>query len=480
MFTIRPQSRGICKLATLVALTTGCTPILASSCDTNADCHPLLRCVDGFCQADGEDSVSMDAALSDGASFRADGSITIDGARSTPSDSGERRDGTASSSDSNIVDSGRFDPLDAVITLADGAPDSDGDGVADSNDCAPSDSTVGAITTRACSEGCPIVGGMQNCTQGIWSECVCTPCLDGCKDQHDCTVDRCEGTSCSHTPDNARCGSGGTCNAESGCQYPTCTARTCVAEACQLAVCEGDVCQRTLLCASDQECCGGQCVSRGCDDGNPCTTDACRTDGCTHTPLGSGSPCTDDGNVCTSDVCDGSGVCTHPARTDQGCPDDGHACTNDVCNSAGTCTHPARTGASCADDGNICTNDVCNSAGACTHPPLANRTACGDYAVCCGGRCASLFAPDTCGSCEISCSPNRVCRRITNNFAETPGCACATRDECVAAGYGANATCVSGECRCNCSGSASSCTGQCRDGICVGARHYCYIEVLQP
>jgi hypothetical protein len=58
-----------------------------------------------------------------------------------------------------------------------------------------------------------------------------------------------------------------------------------------------------------------------CDDGDPCTTDACTAGACTFTPVSC-----DDGDGCTDDACAG-GACQSTART---C-DDGLDCTADAC-----------------------------------------------------------------------------------------------------------------------------------------------------
>lgn len=112
-----------------------------------------------------------------------------------------------------------------------------------------------------------------------------------------------------------------------------------------------------------------------CDDGNPCTTDACMDAKCIHTALANGTACPDDGNVCTSDACS-AGVCAHPALANgTGCTSDNNECTIDECTS-GACVHPAvADGTACTDDGSECTIDQC-SAGACTHPALADGTPC--------------------------------------------------------------------------------------------------------
>jgi len=91
----------------------------------------------------------------------------------------------------------------------------------------------------------------------------------------------------------------------------------------------------------------GGCVPANCDDGNPCTTDACEaaTGTCTHTAVSC-----DDNQICTDDFCvQATGQCEHlPANCD-----DGNPCTIDSCvqallapqclvpnNGAGTVTLP--------------------------------------------------------------------------------------------------------------------------------------------
>jgi len=112
-----------------------------------------------------------------------------------------------------------------------------------------------------------------------------------------------------------------------------------------------------------------------CDDGNPCTTDACTNQLCTHvnnsatscdgnacsnpdqcvngTCIPGPNPC-NDGNACTVDLCDGQGGCTHPAFD---C-NDNNPCTADSCVPATGCAHGAAAGA--CSDGNPCTiGDAC-------------------------------------------------------------------------------------------------------------------------
>ena len=98
----------------------------------------------------------------------------------------------------------------------------------------------------------------------------------------------------------------------------------------------------------------------GCDDGNPCTDDACAAGKCLHT--NNAAPC-DDGNPCTSDVC-AAGKCV--SSNNIAFCDDGNACTTDAC-LAGACTH-AFNSLPC-DDGLACTvGDACAD-GKCAGTP---------------------------------------------------------------------------------------------------------------
>ena len=180
----------------------------------------------------------------------------------------------------------------------------------------------------------------------------------------------------------------------------------------------------------------GDCVENAdCDDGNPCTADACEFSTCVHEPAANGTacgnpgnsdcdnpdtcyrgaclpnlepsglPCTGDANDCTRDVCNGDGACTHPALAD------GSACgsaSNTDCDNPDVCARgfcvanhePA--GVVCTNDGSDCTNDVCNDDGACVHPPRPAGWACGS------GSDSDCDNPDTCngaGACQRNYEP---------------------------------------------------------------------------
>jgi hypothetical protein len=136
---------------------------------------------------------------------------------------------------------------------------------------------------------------------------------------------------------------------------------------CTHAPTTGNACNDQNDCTTSDACQNGVCVggSVGCDDNNPCTADTCdQKGGCSH--LAIDGSCVDDGSPCTLDICAG-GACTHPNQLEGGpCPADGNPCTNEVCQK-GVCDHvPVAFTVTCTDDGNECTADLCDN-GNCTH-----------------------------------------------------------------------------------------------------------------
>ena len=142
---------------------------------------------------------------------------------------------------------------------------------------------------------------------------VCETDAD-CDDGFGCTADACTSARCVSTPNDALCTDGpdGVCNPMTGCQYSVCEVGvTCHAGPCETPRCNGSECERVPLCASDEVCCGGACMT--CDDGNDCTADGCDGTACTHAPR-DGQPC-EDGRYCTgAEVCTGSSCADAPDR----------------------------------------------------------------------------------------------------------------------------------------------------------------------
>jgi MYXO-CTERM domain-containing protein len=164
----------------------------------------------------------------------------------------------------------------------------------------------------------------------------------------------------------------------------------------------------------------GPCTSPGdaccladahCDDGDPCTADACPAPGeaCAHAPvLGC---CLDDAacvdaDACTLDACDlATSQCTHAAAP--GCCntafdcDDGALCTVDTCSGpGGACTSSpisqcCTVDADC-DDGAACTVDTCGPGNVCVHAGVPG---------CCASDADCQEAPDdlcTANACDLA------------------------------------------------------------------------------
>ena len=105
-----------------------------------------------------------------------------------------------------------------------------------------------------------------------------------------------------------------------------------------------------------------QSAQKVCDDGSPCTKDACvaQTGACSHVAGAPDAPC-DDGDACTAgDACSAAGACAGKPKSCE----DGNVCTFDGCDPwLGTC-YQALTDSPC-DDGQPCAlGDHCQG-GAC-------------------------------------------------------------------------------------------------------------------
>ncbi len=203
---------------------------------------------------------------------------------------------------------------------------------------------------------------------------------------------------------------------------PACTAALCVGGTCQSsAVSDGTPCAANEKCAAAAACHAGVCkasAAKACDDGNPCTADACdpATGQCGGKPA-AGGPC-DDGNPCTAkDLCGESGQCVG---------------TNDTC---GTC----KSNYECQlkDDGNPCNGTLyCNDSAS---PPVC-ATLPGSVPTCSGsaGPCATIGCSPATGACIVVKSPD--------NSSCSDGDPCTGGDAC---GGGQCKGALSGNCGCS-------------------------------
>ncbi len=300
--------------------------------------------------------------------------------------------------------------------------------------------------------------------------CVHVPNALPCDDEDPCTVgDLCAEATCSGTPVGCDCVADADCaaledgNACNGtlvcdttalpyqcvvdqetvveCPAPEGPEAFCLAAACDpgdgecslVPANEGVLCDNGDACTYGDTCQAGVCSGGqpvNCNDGNPCTVDACDpAAGCSHTP--EPAAC-DDGNPCTIDSCDPATGCAHADSNEQ-C-DDQNACTlNDQC-IAGTCVGGPPPD---CDDGNLCTTDSCSTKDGCIHS--VNSAPCNDGDVCtvndqCQlGQCQggqSLVCNDGNGCTDDSCHPVNGCVFVANDAPCDDGDACTTGDHC--------------------------------------------------
>ena len=235
---------------------------------------------------------------------------------------------------------------------------------------------------------------------------------------------------------------------------------------------DDNVCTQNDVCDGDGNCIAGAVVK--CDDGNPCTNDACDPKiGCSYTA--NSAPCNaddnactvgdvckegsclpgdakkcDDNEECTADSCDkGTAACLF-AEVSKTC-DDGDACTGeDACgkNGAGkfTCLPGAKV---VCNDGNACTTDVCDSTKGCLSTPVANGlpcndgNACTDKDACATGQCQGTPI-DVAKGCDDgnACTADTCDSKAGCKHQPVSGKSCDDGDAC-----SVGDACESGECK---------------------------------
>ena len=352
---------------------------------------------------------------------------------------------------------------------------------ADGNVCTLADHCEDGLcvgTTIDCDDNDPCTKDLCDPTGG----CDYEPATAPCDDNDPCTAgDLCVEGQCAGTPLSCECQSdadcdpledGNACNGTLFCNlkdlpyacdikpgtevacppydgpHADCLENTCdpLAGECELiAKSGGKACDDDDACTLGETCQAGECgggVAANCNDGNPCTDDACdQNGGCQHlsnqVPCEDGDPCTlgdictdgecqsgpsqqcNDGNPCTDDFCDPVLGCVHNPN-DAAC-DDGNLCTQgDICVAA-TCK--AGSAIDCGDD-NICTDDTCTPDIGCMHSlnvaPCSDDDLCTVNDHCHLGTCIGggpLLCTDNDDCTEDSCVSGVGC-----SFALLPGC----------------------------------------------------------
>ncbi|WP_437591635.1 hypothetical protein [Sorangium sp. So ce1000] len=166
----------------------------------------------------------------------------------------------------------------------------------------------------------------------------------------------------------------------------------------------------------DVPACAVETQATDCDDGNPCTADACASGACVNVPI-DGVPALPSGQIagdCQILTCvAGQPI---PAPDDADAEDDGDPCTSDACR-GGIATHVVAAGSACGAD------RVCDAAGACRG---ANGRACAAPEDCASGRCVGGICCDTacdgiCMACDVEGSVG-TCSPLGPGVEDTPDC----------------------------------------------------------
>lgn len=212
--------------------------------------------------------------------------------------------------------------------------------------------------------GCTFAADIGLCSDGkLCTDDVCDK-VSGCSNPAN-TLSCDDGNPCT-TGDT--CGSGAcqtgtpkTCDDLNPCTVDTCNPQsgTCGSVAGN----GGDACEDGSKCTTGDKCSAGSClgVAKVCVDGNACTDDGCEAAlGCTFPA--NAAVCADATKCVSASQCNGTGSCV--AGVSVNC-DDGNPCTADACSEqTGLCGHESLSSGAC-DDGNACTTGEACSAGMC-------------------------------------------------------------------------------------------------------------------
>ena len=369
----------------------------------------------------------------------------------------------------SLCDNGLFcdgaETCDAVSDCQPGAVPGCDDGVGCTVDACDEVGDTCANTTddSLCDNGL-FCDGAETCSATLDCQAGTAP---NCNDGVGCTLDSCNETTdvCDNAPadglcdDGAFCNGAETCDAALDCQAAApvdCDdAVACTVDACNEifdrcdntatdALCDdGTFCNGAETCDALLDCQAGPPPT--CDDGVPCTIDACNTVADTCSNLATDSLC-DDGLFCNGpEVCDAATGCEAGIVVD--C-DDGVACTIDNCDEVTDSCGSVESDALCdngffcdgmeicdiaagcqtgspvdCDDAVGCTIDGCDEAlRTCVNAP--NPAVCDDGITCNGIEVCDLVldcqpSPDPPCDDGIACT-NEVCDDVTDTCVSTP------------------------------------------------------------
>ncbi len=308
----------------------------------------------------------------------------------------------------------------------------------DADACTNQDLCIGGAcdgTPKNCDDGSDCTIDWCDSLNAVCGHDVAPPGTACSDDGVSCTVDRCELALCSHTQvESSHCFIGGVC-LSGGALHPALACMGCkpLDDSTHWTALAGKVCKDASACTAGDECSAqGVCVGEAlaCDDGNPCTQDACN-------PLGDDAdPCVhgnalgecDDGDTCTEGDACVLGLCIGKLID---C-DDANTCTLDSCAAQAGCQHEkAADGLPCPADGLPCTSDACD-AGKCAHPVSAGVCLIDQVCRAAGDR----LVPSGC----LGCAPEEA----TQAWTALTGVVCNDGDVCTAADLCASGGCIGG------------------------------------
>ncbi len=308
--------------------------------------------------------------------------------------------------------------------------------------CSPETGCLFAPNNNNCNDANPCTSG-DHCQAG---KCLPTVMLD-CDDENPCTDDTCDANQgCIHALNSAPCDDGNACTLQDHCKSGWCAGtlvacddgNVCTDDSCNEETgCQNipnqKPCTDATICTIGDHCQDGICqptATLDCDDGNPCTDDACNPDlGCVHK---NNSAACDDGDGCTT-----GDQCTQ-GNCQGGLPvacDDGVDCTEDVCVSPAGCESIPKDLA--CDDGNVCTDDLCDPEVGCVHSlnqaPCEDGDPCSSNDACNAGLCegGEMTICDDGNICtQGSCQGNQGCVYVPVAGECDDGDSCTTNDSC--------------------------------------------------
>ena len=337
------------------------------------------------------------------------GGIDDSGADAGESPDSSTGDSTTADAGSDTLDTGGVDTADTATIECPGGPgcSCNANEDCDTNICI--NGAAGRVCATKCTDSCPAgfaclavsVAGADNVTicSPIW-DWICDPCSSSpaCAKALGMAESKCvdhgnSGAFCGvYCSDDGGCPTGFACkpvksieggattqcvptSTDAGAEFGTCTCSEPaksgkLTTACRIEQKDDNgviigVCPGTRACGKDglstcigpppdvETCngvdddCDGKTDESTCDDGNPCTVDACDAQAkkCKITNLDDNTAC-DDGSSCTkSDTCK-SGQCLGKGLV---C-DDGNPCTDDGCDAQTGCKSKPLIGAGCSDN----------------------------------------------------------------------------------------------------------------------------------